>query len=155
MSKYTEYIQTFINRLIVQLDKNNEEFEIKDRKSEFNSRLERILSINNFFDFPFNFYPSKHKSDCHELAIFMSLQGDRWDLKKEERLTLEEVFKFLIRHCQGSCADTTKEVVIITDNWSDDVIYFWRHNIKNIKSTGKISIEVCLIFGSKKEYFML
>ena len=154
MGQSTDIISGFVWKLINQLDKRNEDAALK-KPSEFNSRLDRIVSevlvdyINRF-----NFYPSERKGGCHNLAIFTSLLGDRWDLKKDERLSLEEMFKHLVRHCQGSCDKTTKEVVIITDNWDDDISNFWKHNIDTIKRYG-VSVEVHLITGSRSHMFEL
>lgn len=152
MNQETENIWAFIQEIIDQLDKNNLE---QEDLGDFRSRLEKILNSNYKIKTPFNFYPSSKKGPCREMAMFLSLHGSRWDLKKEERLSLEEMFKLLIRHCQGSCANKTKYVVIITDNWDDDVVAFWDDNIQMIKSNQNVTVEVKLIMGNRQERFIL
>jgi hypothetical protein len=94
----------------------------------------------------FNFYPSEEKSKCCEVAFFTSLVGKRWNLDKKQRLSLDEMFKILIRHCQGSCANITKYVAIIADNWDDDVVEFWRSNLNQLKNHG-VTIELHMLLN--------
>ena len=79
-------------------------------------------------------------------CFFSSLIGSRWNLDSDEKLDFEKMFNQIIKHCQGSCIGKTKQVIIITDNWDDDIVSFWQKNIENIKENG-IKIEVNLLVG--------
>jgi hypothetical protein len=102
----------------------------------------------------FNFYPAEEKTKCCEVAFFTSLIGKRWNLDRKQRLSLDEMFKYLIKHCQGSCAGYTSYAAIITDNWDDDTVAFWQPNIDRLTQSG-VTIEVHLLLPHGKTSFFL
>jgi hypothetical protein len=64
------------------------------------------------------------------------------------------MFKYLIRHCQGSCSGTTTYAVLLVDNWDDDIAKFWEPNIQQLKYKGVI-IEVRMMIGGKPSVYEL
>jgi hypothetical protein len=123
-----------------------------DTKNRDKISLRDILMGMTYNLHEFNFYPSGLTVGCCEVAFFMSFLGRRWDLEKKERLSLEEMYKILISHCQGKCPDKTKVAVIVADNWDDDIAEFWRPNISQLKKNG-VSVQVHLIIGRDKTFY--
>jgi hypothetical protein len=111
-----------------------------------------IFSGDNFQDLArgkFNLYPSSNKhASCHELALFISLNGKRWKIKPNNKLSFHAMFECVIKHCQGLCPKNIKTVAIIVDNWDDDVVSFWQANVNLIKSNG-VEFELRQITGNR------
>jgi hypothetical protein len=118
------------------------------------SDIQQVITQMSMYLHEFNFYPAENKIYCCEVAFFLSLQGERWNLQKKHRLTLEELYTHLIRHCQGLCPKKTTYAVIVTDNWNDDIATFWQPNIEHIKANGVI-VEVHLLTGQRTSIFEL
>ena len=55
--------------------------------------LDSIVSQMSMYLAQFNFYPSENKSGCFDVAFFTSLTGKRWNLKEQERIDFEMMFK--------------------------------------------------------------
>lgn len=64
------------------------------------------------------------------------------------------MFKYFIRHCQGSCSGTTTYAVLLVDNWDDDIAKFWEPNIQQLKLKG-ITIEVRMMIGTRSNIYDL
>jgi hypothetical protein len=128
------------------LDRGNLNIEELNQLEFERSRLKSCLFKMSMFLAKFNFYPGAESVNCCSVAFFCSLTGNRWTLDETEVLTFEQMFKNLIKHCQGACPDITKFAVIIADNWDDDVVSFWKPNIERLKSKG-ISILVYMMIG--------
>lgn len=140
------FVNSIINRLDTTLsfDQDHGLLSFDDIFNEqFNGPLRRDHPRHSF-----NFYPSSHYGSCQALAMFTSLNGKRWRIKSNCKLNFEQMFKFVIKHCQGLCPDHTKTVALIVDNWDDDVVTFWQSNIDVIKATG-VNFELRHITGSK------
>ena len=125
---------------------------ISNNKDKFS--LKTVLLEMTFHIPEFNFYPSDIYGRCCQVAFFTSLTGRRWRLDKKERLYFEEMYKNLIKHCQGSCQGTTKVAVIVADNWDDDIAEFWQPNINQLKMNGVVVL-VNLIIGSNQSSYEL
>ena len=134
-------------------------FTINDILSRLDSTLSidqdhRLQSFDDIFHeqsiegHQFNFYPSVHKGSCQKIAMFTSLNGKRWKIKANCKISFEQMFKYVIKHCQGLCPNYTKTVVLIVDNWDDDVVTFWQSNINTLKASG-VNFELRHITGSK------
>lgn len=95
-----------------------------------------------------NFYPGVKGAKCHEQAFFISLQdqprGAR--IKLKENLSFDETMKEVVRHCQGSCSEVTREIFILTDQLDGPTLDFWRRNLEQIQRRG-IKIEFHFIAG--------
>jgi len=139
-------VQECVRFLTKNLDINNRRDLIDNPEDERKGFLENILGMTMYL-YEFNFYPSKYPSNCCEVAFFTSLNGNRWNIHDNERISLENMFKTMIKHCQGSCFGITKYAVIITDNWDDNAVDFWRHNFEKMKTDG-IEIEVYFLIGN-------
>ncbi len=140
-------VSTCINFLTGCLDRDNLNTEYPVKKND-SIGLDNIVMEMSMFLPEFNFYPSKNKTGCSQVSIFTSLMGKRWNLKNSERLTFDQMFKFIIRHFQGSCMGKTKYAVLVVDNWDDDIANFWKPNIEQLNKNGVI-IEVRMMIGSK------
>jgi hypothetical protein len=127
----------------------NDRINNKDKKD-----LSAILWDMTMYLPEFNFYPSEEKTKCCKVAFFTSLIGKRWNLDRKQRLSLDEMFKYLIKHCQGSCAGYTTYAAIIIDNWDDDTVAFWQPNIDRLTHSG-VTIEVHLLLPHGKTSFFL
>jgi hypothetical protein len=137
-----------IKFLTRELDKSNSE-ENLSRLNRDTDNLTGILLNMTMYLSEFNFYPSDIKGNCCEVAFFTSLLGDRWNLEKKEKISFEQMFKYLINHCQGKCAKKTKYVIIISDNWDDNIANFWQPNIDRLKDAGVI-LEVHMMIGKNE-----
>lgn len=135
------------------LDKNNLQNETDRFKKDY-SDLRNIVTQMSMYLAEFNFYPSEYYSHCCQVAFFTSLTGSRWNLKNSERISFEEMFRYLIRHCQGTCSGTTTYAVLLVDNWDDDIAQFWRPNIEELKRKG-IIVEVRMLMGNLPNTYRL
>jgi hypothetical protein len=122
----------FLNRA---LDRNNLNNESEKFVDDFQSLGSVIMQMSMYLA-EFNFYPSEFHSHCCQVSFFTSLSGQRWNLKQDERLSFDQMYKHLIRHCQGSCSGKTTFAVLIVDNWDDDIAKFWEPNIIQLKQKG-------------------
>ena len=135
------------------LDKNISE-NLNQETKEDKKGLSTIIMEMGMYLTDFNFYPSDIKGPCRQVAFFTSLSGHRWNLKEKERISFDKMFKYLIRHCQGSCSGTTNYAVLIVDNWDDDIAKFWEPNIQQLKHKGVI-IEVRMMIGGRPSIYEL
>ena len=138
-------IKACINLLVKKLDSTSIE-PILENNIDNSYNLTRLTLEMSMYLSEFNFYPSESSVKCCEVAFFTSLAGKRWKLSKKDRLSFGEMFKLIIQHCQGNCTGCTKHVIIITDNWDDDIADFWQPNLKRLKLNG-INIEINLLVG--------
>lgn len=141
-------VEQCIKFLTRAIDKN--QLAIEDTKfiEDFKS-LDKVLFQMIMYLHEFNFYPSDIFGKCCEVAFFTSLIGSRWNLEDKEKLTLDQMFKNLVKHCQGSCCKKTKYAVIVTDNWDDDIYDFWKSNIDKLKADG-FFIEIHMLIGRNR-----
>jgi len=67
-----------------------------------------------------------------------------WDLPRhgyeEPPFTFAYMLERLVRHIQGTCAGTTREVVLITDTWNPEAFERWRSNLETIRQTASLAI---------------
>lgn len=140
----------FLNRA---LDKNNLEIENQKFQDDFKGLSSIVMQMSMYLA-EFNFYPSGFHTHCCQVAFFTSLSGQRWNLKDSERISFDEMFKYLIRHCQGSCSGTITYAVLLVDNWDDDIANFWEPNIEQLKRKG-VTIEVRMMIGSRSNVYEL
>ena len=146
-------INTSVKFLTRALDKSNLEFENEKFKDDFNG-LGRIVVQMSMYLAEFNFYPSEYFNHCCQVAFFTSLSGQRWNLNESERISFDQMFKLLIRNCQGSCAGRTTYAVLIVDNWDDDIATFWEPNLVRLKQKGVI-VQVRMMMGSQSNVYEL
>lgn len=141
-----EYIQFIIQNVLNDIVNRFDKSEI-DRDNHILYSFDNMFNDRHYSNLDgFNFYPSSQKDRCHEIAFFTSLIGKRWQLKANNKITFDLMFKYIIQHCQGNCSKLTKTVVIIVDNWDDDIANFWQANLDQIKSNG-IEIELRYFTG--------
>jgi hypothetical protein len=133
------------------LDKSNLE---RDFVSDNSEHLTQTLLMMTMYLHEFNFYPSDIKGNCCEVAFFASLLGERWRLRKNQKIPFDQMFKNLINHCQGKCSTKTKYAIIIADNWDDDIANFWQPNIEVLKSIG-VSVQVFMMIGKVQNNYQL
>lgn len=146
-------VNTCANFLIRALDKDNLENENLKFQDDFKS-LNSILMQMSMYLAEFNFYPSGFHAHCCQVVFFTSLNGQRWNLNGSERISFDQMFKYFIRHCHGSCSGTTTYAVLLVDNWDDDIAKFWEPNIQQLKLKG-ITIEVRMMIGNKSNVYYL
>ena len=144
-------VKQCVKLLTRSLEKEN--LESDKSRSDFKG-LRMILMEMTMSLHEFNFYPSDIMGHCCEVAFFTSLLGNRWNLKKDEKVSFEQMYKNVISHCQGRCSDTTKYAVIVADNWDDDIANYWQPNIDNLKNNGVV-VEVHMIIGKNTNIFEL
>jgi hypothetical protein len=75
----------------------------------------------------------------------VSLNGKRWNLKNSDRVTFDSMFKNIVRHCQGLCPGIITYIVLIVDNWDDEIAKYWEPNIERLKQNG-VTVDVRLLF---------
>lgn len=119
-----------------------------------NKPLSTLVMEATMYLSEFNFYPSGNNGTCCNVVFFTSLIGNRWNLEVNEKLTFDQMFSYLIKHCQGGCANITKYAVVLIDNWNDDTVEYWKDNVEQIKKHG-IVIEVHLVTGQSTNRFFL
>lgn len=146
-------VKTCVDYLSRALDKNNSE-NLNQESREDKKGLSTVIMEMSMYLPEFNFYPSGFHSHCCQVAFFTSLSGQRWNLKDDERISFDQMFKYLIRHCQGSCSGTTTYAVLLLDNWDDDIAKFWEPNIEQLKRKG-VTIEVRMMIGSRSNVYEL
>ena len=146
-------VNTCVNFLTQVLDKNNIENENLNNQDDFIGLNNRVLQMSMYLA-EFNFYPSDFQIKCCQAAFFTSLSGQRWNIKDSERISFDQMFKYFIRHCQGSCSGTTTYAVLLVDNWDDDIAKFWEPNILQLKLKGVI-VEVRMMIGSRSNIYYL
>lgn len=146
-------VNTCMNFLTRALDKNNLENESLEFQDDFKGLSSIIMQMSMYLA-EFNFYPSGFHTHCCQVAFFTSLNGQRWNLKDSERISFDQMFKYFIRHCQGSCSGTTTYAVLLVDNWDDDIAKFWEPNIQQLKLKGVI-VEVRMMIGSRSNIYYL
>jgi hypothetical protein len=114
---------------------------------------EVLVELRDIIGEEFNFYPSETKGTCHRIAYFTSLTGARWNLKPSQKLSFKKMFEYLIKHCQGSCAQKTKYAIIVTDTWDDNIADFWKDNIARMYSDGiTVQVNIQLIRNISSSY---
>ncbi len=146
-------IKTCVDFLTRALDKNKLETENRKFQDDFNGLSSIVMQMSMYLA-EFNFYPSGFHSHCCQVAFFTSLSGQRWNLKDDERISFDQMFKYLIRHCQGLCSGTTTYAVLLVDNWDDDIAKFWEPNIELLKRNG-VTIEVRMMIGGRSNVYEL
>lgn len=93
-----------------------------------------------------NCYPAGPTEKCFSKAVFISLNGKI--AKGKGHLKFSELFDTLIRHVQGNCHGTTKQIAIITDTWEATTYEHWEGNINTMRKEG-ISIESYLLLHGR------
>jgi hypothetical protein len=146
-------VKTCVDFLTRALDKNRLETENQKFQDDF-LELSSIVMQMSMYLAEFNFYPSGFHMHCCQVAFFTSLSGQRWNLKDSERISFDQMFKYLIKHCQGSCEGSTTYAVLLVDNWDDDIAKFWEPNIQQMKNKG-VTIEVRMMIGSRSNVYQL
>ena len=146
-------INTCVNFLTRALDKNNLETETQKFQEDFKGLSSIVMQMSMYLA-EFNFYPSGFHAHCCQVAFFTSLSGQRWNLNDSQRIGFDEMFKYFIRHCQGSCSGTTTYAVLMVDNWDDNIAQFWEPNIEQLKRKG-VTIEVRMMIGNRSNVYEL
>ena len=146
-------VKTCVDFLARALDKNRLETENQKFKDDFLELSSIVMQMSMYLD-EFNFYPSGFHTHCCQVAFFTSLSGQRWNLKDSERISFDQMFNYLIKHCQGSCEGSTTYAVLLVDNWDDDIAKFWEPNIQQMKNKG-VTIEVRMMIGSRSNVYQL
>lgn len=139
--------------LVRALDKNSLLDESEKFVDDFQSLSSVIMQMSMYLA-EFNFYPSGFHTHCCQISFFTSLIGARWNLKQDEKLSFDQMFKQLIRHCQGSCSGKTTLAVLVVDNWDDDIANFWEPNIFQLKQKG-VTIQVRMMIGGRPNVYEL
>ncbi len=109
------------------------------------SSLSQIIGQMSMYLAEFNFYPSGIHAHCCEVSFFMSLNGKHWNLKNSEKVSFDDMFKNIIRHCQGSCPEITTYIVLLVDDWNVETAKFWQPNIERLKQNG-VTVDVRMLF---------
>jgi len=146
-------VNTCVDFLTRALDKNNLSTENRKFQDDFKG-LSNIVMQMSMYLAEFNFYPSGFHTHCCQVAFFTSLSGKRWNLKDSERIGFDQMFNYLIRHCQGSCPGVTNYAVLLVDNWDDDIAKFWEPNIQQLKNKGVV-IEIRMMIGGSPSVYEL
>ncbi len=146
-------VKTCVDFLTRALDKNNLENENQKFQGDFNGLNSIVMQMSMYLS-EFNFYPSDFYGHCCQVSFFTSLSGQRWNLSDSERISFDQMFKYLIKHCQGSCSGITTYAVLLVDNWDDDIAKFWEPNIEQLKRKG-VKIEVQMMIGSRPNVYEL
>jgi hypothetical protein len=146
-------VNTCVDFLTQALDINNLEHQNQKFQDDFKGLFSIVMQMSMYLA-NFNFYPSDFKGPCRQVAFFTSLNGQRWNLTDSERISFDQMFKYMIRHCQGSCVGTTSYAVLLVDNWDDDIAKFWEPNIQQLKNKG-VTIEVRMMIGSRSNIYDL
>ena len=126
------------------LSRGTNEFDNLSVLKDFSS-LSQIINQMSTNLSEFNFYPSDISGHCCEVSFFLSLIGKHWNLKNSEKVSFDQMFKNIIRHCQGSCPGVTTYAVLIVDNWDDNIAKYWEPNIEKLKQNG-VTIYVRMLF---------
>lgn len=89
-----------------------------------------------------NCYPGVPSDSCHQVAVFISLHGK---LRKGKRwpYNFSKILQAIIQH-MSTCANITKDIVLITDSWWATDFENWQGNINGIMKRG-VNLEVYLI----------
>ena len=146
-------VKTCVDFLTRALDKNRLEIENQKFQDDFIGLSSIVIQMSMYLA-EFNFYPSGFHTHCCQVAFFTSLSGQRWNLKDSERISFDQMFNYLIKHCQGSCEGSTTYAVLLVDNWDDDIAKFWEPNIQQMKKKG-VTIEVRMMIGSRSNVYQL
>lgn len=109
------------------------------------SSLSQIIAQMSTNLSEFNFYPSDIAGHCCQVSFFLSLNGKHWNLKNSEKVSFDDMFKNIIRHCQGSCPEITTYIVLLVDDWNVEVAKFWQPNIERLKQNG-VTVDVRMLF---------
>lgn len=145
------FFQTVFNALMgINEDKIREVF--FDERDFF--ELERMLAeksitltqLGNFM----NFYPGTKGAMCHKYAFFASLndQPRSSRIKVKEYIKFDELLKQVVMHSQGTCAHNTRHIAILSDNFDNSALEFWRSNLKEIQRNG-VEIEFYIFVAGK------
>jgi hypothetical protein len=101
--------------------------------------------IRKGYPYPANCYPGEPGKDCFETSFFVSLTARRYANPDKGHLSFRETLGYFVRHMQIQCSGTTKQAVLLTDNWDPDAYDEWKPVIDELKHTEKI--EAFLITG--------
>lgn len=150
MNDYVATVDEFLNRILNpneydRLDNRHRDL-IEQMRNEFGGTRDGNSAFGRV-----NFYPSDATGHCCKTAFFVSLKGKRWNIRLKDKIHFAELYDYIIQHCQGSCAGQTYQVIIITDNWDDDIANKWKQNIEVIKSSG-VQFHVFVITGTNRCY---
>jgi len=85
-----------------------------------------------------NFFPSKNKGACHEVAMFVSFHKPIFGLKfkKDQMISLDDVLKKLVQQVLGTCYPTNQKILLLTDKVDTEVFEPWLGNLRAIKRMG-------------------
>ncbi len=105
--------------------------------------LTEIVTDNTKYRFGVvNCYPGVEGSECHKIAIFISLSAKKYvgSRRKKGHLTFSQALTEIVRHMQGRCPDKTYHAILITDNWQPDIYDAWRANLQQIKQNATVDV---------------
>jgi len=97
----------------------------------------------------FNCYPGIPGHPCYELALFISLQSREYIGNSRGHLTFREALIKLVQHMLGSCFDTTRTAVLITDNWNPNALDEWQSTIRRVVALTNLHLEIYLLQGDQ------
>ena len=95
--------------------------------------------------FPYKLIPSDEEGDCKEVAVFVALDAKSMKLKPKHRMSFKEALERIVQHVQGTCAGTTKHILLITSSMDADDLAPWLGNIRNF---GDVKFDILLRTGS-------
>jgi hypothetical protein len=98
-------------------------------------------------------YPGKPGNACFQTAFFFSLTARRYANPDKGHLNFRQMLGCLARHMKGKCGRTTKQVVILSDNWDADTYDEWNPIIDEFRDTA--IFHVCLIAGGDHYWFRI
>lgn len=120
-------------------------FDILKDNCDRNRRIEDVRTISelfgNFFGgAPFNLIPSDEKSNCCELAIFISVTKSpkHMKLRQDQLIPLDKLLPKVVQQVQGSCAGINKEVYILCDEINTNSFEPWLNNLRTIRRQSKV-----------------
>ena len=95
-----------------------------------------------------NFFPSKNKGGCHEVAMFVSFHKPIFGLnfKRDQMVALDEVLKKLVQQVLGTCYPKNQKIILLTDKVDTEIFEPWLGNLFAIKRMG-MEIQVVFLRG--------
>ena len=94
---------------------------------------------------PYNLIPSDEEGKCKEVAVFVALDAKSMKLKPKHRMSFKEALERIVQHVQGTCAGTTKHILLITSSMDADELAPWLGNIRNF---GDVKFDILLRTGN-------
>ena len=91
--------------------------------------------------------PGDNGDNCSEFAAFFSLRKGDFRLEHKNHLSFSDAIEAIIQHW-AKCPNT-KNIVLITDNWSAKIFNTWESTLIKIQDE-KVKIQIYLINGKKE-----